>query len=67
MKQAIQDDRKVRALAERMGAWPAIADSIRRGHSGSLIAGDWVFGFFQDGLLAFETSTPWKVPHWPRR
>jgi hypothetical protein len=58
MKRSLRDDAQVQALAERLGAWPAIRDSIRRGHSGALIAGDWVFGYFQDGLLAFETSSP---------
>jgi len=56
MKRILNDDAKVRALAERLGAWPAIADSIRRGHSGALIAGNWVFGYFEDGLLAIEAN-----------
>lgn len=35
MKQVIVDETEVRALAERLGAWTSIADSIDRSHSGS--------------------------------
>lgn len=58
MKQALRDDAEVQALAERMGAWPAIEASIRSGHSGSLIIGPWIFAYFMDGLVAIETSNP---------
>lgn len=61
MKRAIRDDAKVQAIAERIGAWPAIQEAIAQGPSGSLIAGDWVIGFFMDGLCAFETSSPMEA------
>lgn len=60
MKKAIHDDRQVRRLAKKLGAWPAIAESIAKGHSGSLIAsnGLWVFGYFLDGLVALQADNP---------
>lgn len=59
MKQAIQDDRIVRKLTQKKGAWSTIAESIAQGHSGSLVTADnWVFGYFEDGLIAIEASDP---------
>jgi hypothetical protein len=58
MKRTFNDDSEVRALAERLGAWPTIAASIRRGHSGAVIIGEWVIGYFTDGLIAIEASNP---------
>lgn len=58
MKQAINDDRQVQALCERLGAWPAISASIAAGHSGVVTVGAWVIGYFADGLAAVETSNP---------
>ncbi len=58
MKQALNDDRQVQALCERLGAWPAISASIAAGHSGVLTVGAWVVGYFSDGLAAVEASDP---------
>ncbi len=41
--------------------------SIAAGHSGAIIVGDWVFGYFLDGLIAFETSGPLEAEALARR
>lgn len=58
MKRALNDDKQVQALCERLGAWPAISASIAAGHSGVVTVGAWVIGYFSDGLAAVEASNP---------
>ncbi len=58
MKHVITDDSAVRALAERIGAWPAIERAVKAGHSGVVLAPPWVIGYYADGFIAVEESDP---------
>ena len=54
----IDDDEQVKALCERLGCWPPIAASIARGCSGVVSVGNWVIGYYTDGLAAIEADSP---------
>jgi Ethanolamine utilization protein EutJ (predicted chaperonin) len=60
MKRVISNDRAVRRLAKKLGAWSAIAEAIAIGQSGVVGAGTglWTIGYFQDGLVAIEAHNP---------
>lgn len=59
MKKVINSDRVVRKLAKKHGAWATIVESIANGKSGALVScNNWVFGYFEDGLIAVEADNP---------
>jgi hypothetical protein len=58
MSRIIVDDAEVRRLAKRAGCWHALRDARRQGRTAIVVHGMVLFGAFQDGLAAFETSSP---------
>ncbi|WP_157633704.1 hypothetical protein [Thioflavicoccus mobilis] len=52
----LSDDQEVRALAQRLGVWPAIQRNIADGHSGAIEAEHWVITFHDDGLVAIKSD-----------
>ncbi|MGX2031924.1 MULTISPECIES: hypothetical protein [Methylocaldum] len=58
MGRVIVDDAKVRKMAKHAGVWRALRDARRQGRTVIVVHGMVLFGAFQDGLAAFETSSP---------
>jgi hypothetical protein len=58
MGRIVTDDNEVKRLARRAGCWHALRDARRQGRTVIVVHGMVLFGAFQDGLAAFETSSP---------